>query len=159
MSQDLTATQIRAHQLAQQRPVIVANGNHLVAQAVEQVKATSAVAMRDVLTQLPSMVDSYQCPFDPNDLGPYRAGLYSYFDQQLSAELEKIASSSLTQVYEATQGNLLGWYVTCMSELCIVCCSVQCREVSATAAVVQCRPLSTHSDGPCTAGQLPPSLC
>lgn len=112
VSQDLATTQIRAHQLAQQKPVLVADGDHLVGQAVKQVKAASAVAMRDVLTQLPSMVESYQCPFDPSDLGPYRAGLYSYFDQQLSAELEKMASSALTQVYEATQGNLLGWYMT-----------------------------------------------
>ena len=108
VSLDLTASQTRAHQLAQQKPVLAADSEHLVAQAVEQVKATSSTAMRDILTQLPAMVDNYQCHFDPNDVGPYRAGLYSYFDQQLSAELEKMASSALTQVYEATQGELVG---------------------------------------------------
>lgn len=110
VSLELTATQSRVHQLAQKKPLLVADSEHLVAQAVEQVKATSAIAVRDILTPLPAMVDSYQCHFDPNDLGPYRVGLYSYFDQQLSAELEKMASSSLTEVYDATQGGLIGKY-------------------------------------------------
>ena len=108
VSQELVATHKRAHQLAQQDPALVASADRLVGQAVEQVQASVTVAMRDVLAQLPAMVDGYQTTFDPKELGPYREGLFVYFDEQLSAELGRLGSSALGRTYEGAQGSLIG---------------------------------------------------
>ena len=105
---ELLSNQSRAQQLTQQSPTLVANGDRLVSQAVERVTASSSLAVRDILSQLPSLVDNYDHPFDPIDLGPYRAGLFSHFDDKLSAELERIGSTALTGVYEAAKKELIG---------------------------------------------------
>lgn len=108
VSQEFTFTQSRARQLAQQGPALVAEGDRLLAQAVEQVQALSVGAMRNILAQLSAMVDNFERPFDSKELGLYRAGLFSYFDEQLAAELERMNSSALGRTYEAAQGNLIG---------------------------------------------------
>ena len=108
MSEELSSNQSRAYQLAQRGPALVADGDRLVANVVDQLKASSSKAIRDILAQLPSMVDGYQHPFDPRELGPYRAGLFSYFDEQLSSELERMNASALSCMYEAAQAELIG---------------------------------------------------
>ena len=107
---ELATNQNRAQQLKQQLPVLVANSDQLIAEAVDEVTTLSSVAMRDLLSQLPSLVDNYQLPFEPNDLSQYKAGLYSYFDEKLSAELERVNATALTSMYETTQTKLIGEY-------------------------------------------------
>ena len=108
MSEELSSNQSRAYHLAQQGPSLVANGDQLVVKVVDQLKAASSGAIRDILAQLPSLVDGYQQTFDPRELGPYRAGLFTYFDEQLSSELERMNASALSHMYEAAQKELIG---------------------------------------------------
>ena len=105
---ELATNQKRAHQLKQQGPVLVANSNQLISEAVGEVTNSSSMATRDLLSQLPSLVDNYQLPFDLNDLSQYKAGLYSHFDEKLSAELDRVSATALTGMHEATQSKLIG---------------------------------------------------
>ena len=105
---DLSTNQSRAHQLAQRGPVLVADGDRLVSQAVEKVTESTALVMRDVLSQLPSLADNYHQTFDPSDIGLYCAGLCSHFDETLSAELDRRNKAALTGMYEAVQKQLIG---------------------------------------------------
>jgi mitofusin len=107
VSEELSSNQSRAYHLAQQGPSLVANGDQLVVKVVDQLKAASSGAIRDILAQLPSLVDGYQQTFDPRELGPYRAGLFTYFDEQLSSELERMNASALSHMYEAAQKELI----------------------------------------------------
>ena len=73
-----------------------------------EVVSSLSKAVKDLLTQLPSLVDLYQSPFDPSDPSPYKAGLFSHFDEQLSTELERANSAAVGGVYQQTQARLIG---------------------------------------------------
>ena len=76
--------------------------------AMVQVGSSQSKALRDLLTQLPSLVDLYQAPFDPSDPAPYKAGLFSHFEEQLSAELQRASAAAVAVMYEETKTKLIG---------------------------------------------------
>jgi mitofusin len=73
---ELGACQSRAQQLAQNKPSLVASGDHLVSMAMGQVGSFQSKALRDLLTQLPSLVDLYQAPLTPVTPPPTRRDFY-----------------------------------------------------------------------------------
>jgi mitofusin len=75
--------------------------------AMGQVGSFQLKALRDMLTQLPSLVDLYQAPFDPIDPAPYKMGLFSHFEEQLSAELQRASAAAVVAMYEETQAKLI----------------------------------------------------
>ena len=76
--------------------------------AMGQVGSFQSKALRDLLTQLPSLIDLYQAPFDPSDPAPYKTGLLSHFGEQLSAELQRASAAAVVAIYEETQAKLIG---------------------------------------------------
>ena len=76
--------------------------------AMGQVGSFQSKALRDLLTQLPSLIDLYQAPFDPSDPAPYKTGLLSHFEEQLSAELQRASAAAVVAIYEETQAKLIG---------------------------------------------------
>ena len=106
--EELEACWSRSQKLANQEPALVAGGDQLVSMAIEKVTSSLSLAMRDLLTQLPSLVDLYQATFDPSDPAHYKEGLFVHFEQQLSAGLDRASSAAVAGMYRETQDQLIG---------------------------------------------------
>ena len=109
---ELGACQSRVQQLAQGKPSLVVNGDQLVTMAMGQVGLFQSKALKDLLSQLPNLVDLYQAPFDPSDSSSYKTGLFSHFEEQLSAELQRASAAAVVTMYEDTQTKLIGETLT-----------------------------------------------
>ena len=108
VEEELAVCQARSQELDSRRPTLIASGDQLVSVAMENVSTSLSKAVRDLLSQLPTLVDQYEASFDPNDLAQYKEGLFAHFEEQLSAELERASAAAVAGKYEDTWARLIG---------------------------------------------------
>lgn len=108
MSCNLQASHRKHDFLRLEGPVALAKSDQLVSQTVVEVEQTVAMAMTDILSQLPTIVDSYKENFEPTQLAAYKGGLFHFMDNHLVEEVGRVSTSTLGKVYEGAQAKLIG---------------------------------------------------
>ena len=117
MSCNLQASHRRHDLLRLEGPVAVAKSDQLVSQTVVEVEQSAAVAMSDILSQLPTIVDNYKANFEPTQLAAYKSGLFQFMDSHLVEEVGRVGTSTLGKVYEGAQAKLIGELQVCQVSL------------------------------------------
>ena len=94
---------------------VLINFFHCSATAVDR---KISVAMRDLISQLTTMVDGYECKFDVTHLESYKHGLYEFMDERLGEELGRVGGDTLGGAYEAARRKLIGEGALADNRLC-----------------------------------------
>lgn len=99
----------RKHDLLRlEGPVVLAKSDQLISQTVVEVEQAVSMAMSDILSQLPTIVDNYKANFEPTQLAAYKGGLFHFMDSHLVEEVGRVGTSTLGKVYEEAQAKLIG---------------------------------------------------
>ena len=108
VSQDLQASHQEHNLLRQEEPALVSKSEQLILQTVAQVEHSVAVAMTDVLSQLPNIVDRFNDDFDLSRVATYKDGLFRFMDSRLVEEMKHMGTSTLSHVYDGAQAKMIG---------------------------------------------------
>ena len=108
VSQDLQASHRKHNLLRQEEPALVSKSEQLISQTVAQVERSVAVAMTDILSQLPTIVDRFDADFDLSRVATYKDGLFRFMDSRLVEEMGHVGTSTLSHVYDEAQAKMIG---------------------------------------------------
>lgn len=83
---------------------------HTITSTAQAVEQKIFVAMKDIVSQLTAITDSYDHQFDLAHLEGYKQDLFQFMDDSLSQELNRVSTTMLGRIHQDTQKSLIDSY-------------------------------------------------